>query len=100
MVKRTQQSMCDVHVGEVFREESSGEAFNLAACKKSCEAEADCNSITYFTQSKYCSHFKTKCTKRTPAPNAIAMAVTGMYHDDYMCRHQYLYNYSYTLITW
>ena len=81
MVKRTQQSMCDVNAGEVFREESSGDAADLAACKKSCEDDAKCQGITFFTQSKYCSHFSTDCTKRTPAPHTIAMTLkTGMYY--------------------
>ena len=80
MMKRTQQSKCDMNAGEVFRTESSGEVSDLAACKKSCEDDAKCQGITFFTQSKYCSHFSTDCTKRTPSTNTIAMTLkTGMY---------------------
>ena len=80
MVKRTQQSKCDMNAGEVFRKESSGDVSDLAACKKSCEDDAKCQGITFFTQSKFCSHFSTKCTNRTPTTNTIAMTLkTGMY---------------------
>ena len=80
MMKRTQQSKCDMNAGEVFRKESSGDASDLAACKKSCEDDVKCKGITFFTQSKYCSHFSTDCTKRTPTTDTIAMTLkTGMY---------------------
>ena len=79
MIKRTQQSKCDMNAGEVFRKESSGDASDLAACKKSCEDDAKCQGITFWTQSKYCSHFSTKCTNRTPTTNTIAMTLkTGV----------------------
>ena len=81
MVKRTQQSKCDMNAGEVFRKESSGDVSDLAACKKSCEDDAKCQGITFFIRSKYCSHFSTACTKRTPTQNTIAMTLkTGMCH--------------------
>ena len=90
MTKRIQQSKCDEGEGEVFHKDSSGKVSDLAACKKSCEDDAKCQGVTYWTQGKYCSHFTTKCTKRTPEPNAIAMGLkTGMYNGDDMCHHDY-----------
>ena len=65
---------CDVGAGEVYRSQSSGKVSDIAACKKSCEAHAQCKSITFFN-SGWCSHFSTECTKTKSADKAIAMRV-------------------------
>ena len=89
MVKRTQRSKCDEGKGEIFLKESSANVADLAACKKSCEDDAKCKSITYWTEGSYCSHFSTTCVNRTPTTNTIAVTLTGMYNGDYMSHGDY-----------
>ena len=63
---------CDVSKGENFIGQTSGHVADLAACKKSCDDDAECQSITFYGNDKFCSHFSTKCTKRRDVPNAHA----------------------------
>merc|ERR1719476_561218 len=46
---------CDVDQGEVYNADSSAETDVLAACKKACQAEPRCQSITYNYETKACS---------------------------------------------
>ena len=55
-------TVCDTSAGEVYLKSSPGKLPNLEACKKSCQDDAGCKSITYF-KSGWCSHFSTPCTK-------------------------------------
>ena len=46
---------------------------DLAACEKSCEDEAKCQSITFRKDwTNNCNHFETKCMYRQPQSMAIA----------------------------
>ena len=58
---------CDVNQGEKWL--SGGPVADYAACKKSCEAEPKCQSVTFY-DSNECSLFLTKCEKTKPKPNA------------------------------
>ena len=58
---------CDTEQGEIFLSKSQGSG--VAACKKSCEDDAQCQSIVYYSHGS-CSLFSTKCEKRKPADNA------------------------------
>ena len=51
---------CDQLAGEIYRYQSSGRVANVEACQQSCEAEAECQSITYYN-SGWCSHYSTAC---------------------------------------
>ena len=73
-------AQCDVGAGEVYRSQSPGKVSDIAACKKSCEDDPKCKSITFFN-SGWCSHFSTECTKTTAGTNAIAMRLGGNNHD-------------------
>ena len=70
---------CDASKGEVYLGGSSGKKAGLAACKKSCEDEAKCKSITFFKHAKHCSHFSTEClvTKEVAHKNVISMRLNG-----------------------
>merc|ERR1719174_2342913 len=63
---------CDAGAGEVYRKQSPGKVSDLAACKKSCEDDASCKSITFFLD-KWCSHFSTACTRTKVTDNAISL---------------------------
>merc|ERR1712032_1046266 len=63
---------CDAGAGEVYRSQSSSLVKEIDACKKSCEDDSECKSITFFT-SGWCSHFITDCTKRKFNGEAISM---------------------------
>ena len=64
---------CDTNAGEGYRGESSKVVSNIVACRKSCEEEKKCKSFTFFSISKWCSHFNTECKKTKSASNAISM---------------------------
>ena len=53
---------CDTNAGEVYRSQSPGKLSSLESCKKSCQDDTGCQSITYH-KSGWCSHFSTPCTK-------------------------------------
>ena len=63
---------CDITQGEKYLAGSSGPVADEAACKKSCEDEDDCKTVTYFGKSEWCSHFSTKCTKRSYVSGAYS----------------------------
>ena len=65
-------TMCDLLSGETYRYQSPGKVASLEACQLSCEADAECQSITYF-KSKWCSHFSTACTKTKFTKKALSM---------------------------
>ena len=67
---------CDASAGEVYRSQSSSKVSDLAACKKSCEDDAGCVSITFF-DGGWCSHFNTGCTKTKSTSKAISMRLGG-----------------------
>ena len=62
---------CDVERGEV-RVPSSTKTSDLEACKKSCEDEPMCLSITFYSNGG-CSHFSTTCEITNTIDNAVAM---------------------------
>merc|ERR1712032_1579817 len=70
------QKECDFAQGEVYLPGPSGKRANIAACKKSCEDEAKCKSITFFFGTGlgggWCSHFSTKCEKKKTSKGAYA----------------------------
>ena len=65
-------TQCDAGAGEAYQSQSSGKVADIAACKKSCENDAGCKSITFYN-SGWCSHFSTGCTKTKSSSNAISM---------------------------
>jgi len=65
---------CDESQGEVRLPGSSGNQADLAACKQSCEDDAECKSTTFF-KSGWCNHFSTCCNERKASANADAGAV-------------------------
>ena len=51
-------------------------AADLAACEKSCNDDAKCQSITFRKDwTKNCNHFETRCLYRQPQSMAIAKTV-------------------------
>ena len=65
-------TQCDAGAGEVYRSQSPGKVSDLAACQKSCEDDAGCQSITFFN-SGWCSHFGTGCAKTKVTSKAVSM---------------------------
>ena len=63
---------CDAGAGEVYRSQSPGKVSDIAACKKSCEDDPKCKSITFFN-SGWCSQFSTDCTNTKSTSKAISM---------------------------
>jgi len=70
-------AQCNAGAGEVYQRQSSDKVADIEACKKSCEDDAKCRSITFFWRTKWCSHFSTECTKTKSANKAIAMRLTS-----------------------
>ena len=52
---------CDTAAGEVWLEQSSAKVKDIDQCKMSCEDDSGCKSITFFSDSNWCSHFSTTC---------------------------------------
>ena len=63
---------CDAGAGESYSAKSSGQVSDLAACQKSCEDQAGCQSITFF-DGGWCSHFSSGCAKTKVTSKAISM---------------------------
>ena len=68
-------SRCNTAAGEVYRGKQSRMVADIEACKKSCEGDAGCKSITFYS-SGWCSHFSTECTKTTTDSNAISIRLS------------------------
>ena len=64
---------CNADAGEFYQKESSRSVNGIDACKKSCEYDSECKSITFFANSKWCSHFTTNCANTKSTINAISM---------------------------
>merc|ERR1712032_794370 len=58
---------------EVYLQTSPGKLANLAACIQSCQDSDACNSITFYSQSKWCSHFFTACDNVKTSDGATAV---------------------------
>ena len=69
-----QNVQCDIGAGEVYRASQSGKRSNVEECKKSCQNDAACNSITFFDDN-WCSHFSSQCTKAKWISKAITLRV-------------------------
>ena len=54
---------CDWSAGEKYLQSSQPNVVSVEQCQKSCEDAEGCESITYFENSGWCSHFGTPCTK-------------------------------------
>ena len=63
---------CATSAGEVKLKQSPGKSPSLEACQRSCEAVADCQSIT-FASTGLCSHFSTACSKTEHSNGAISL---------------------------
>ena len=68
---------CDTSAGEVKLKDSPGKSPNLEACQRSCEAAADCQSIT-FSNAGLCSHFSTACSKTEHINGAISLRLSSV----------------------
>ena len=68
---------CDTSAGEVKLEHSPGKSPSLKACQRSCEADADCQSIT-FSNAGLCSHFSTACSKTGHSNGAISLRLSSV----------------------
>ena len=67
---------CDTSAGEVKLKQSPGKSPSLEACQRSCEAAADCQSIT-FSNAGLCSHFSTACSKIEQSNGAISLRLSS-----------------------
>ena len=71
------QRECDGYAGEVYLDSSQGKVPTLDACKKLCEDQKSCKSISYF-KTKWCSHWSTPCTKtRWNKKVAVSLTLDG-----------------------
>ena len=68
---------CDTSAGEVKLKHSPGKSPSLKACQRSCEAAADCQSIT-FSNAEVCSHFSTACSKTEHSNGAISLRLSSV----------------------
>ena len=68
---------CDTSAGEVKLKHSPGKSPSLKACQRSCEAAADCQSIT-FSNAEVCSHFNTTCSKTEHSNGAISLRLSSV----------------------
>ena len=68
---------CATSAGEVKLKQSPGKSPSLEACQRSCEAAADCQSIT-FSSTGLCSHFSTACSKTEPSNGAISLRLSSV----------------------
>ena len=50
---------------------SPGNLDSIDLCKSQCEEYPECRSITYFSKSKWCSHFSTPCGNKKASKQAI-----------------------------
>ena len=71
-------AVCDTSAGEVYLQESPGKLPNIDACKKSCEGNEKCRSISYF-KSGWCSHYSTACTKTRKGKATTLQLETGWF---------------------
>ena len=51
---------------------SPGKLDSIDLCKSRCEKNPKCQSITYFPNSKWCSHFGTPCGNKKESKQAIS----------------------------
>ena len=59
---------------------------DLAACEKSCNDDAKCQSITFRKDWKHnCIHFETKCLYRQPQSMAIAKTLSTPHKNSGFC---------------
>ena len=69
-VDKKNSVQCDPDAGEVYLLRSPGKSHadtpNVEECKKLCEKDRECRSITLFP-SGWCSHFSTPCTETKKA---------------------------------
>jgi hypothetical protein len=75
---------CDVSQGEIFLPPSSSQVADYAACEKSCNDAAMCQSITFYAHG-WCSHFSTKCEKRKPINNGVAKNLKDNFFNNAEC---------------
>ena len=68
---------CDTSAGEVKLKHSPGKSPSLEACQRSCEAAADCQSIT-FSNRELCSHFRTACSKTEHSNGSISLRLSSV----------------------
>ena len=68
---------CDTSSGEVKLQQSPGKLPSLEACQRSCEAAADCQSIT-FSSTELCTHFNTTCSKTEHSNGAISLRLSSV----------------------
>ena len=54
---------------------SPGKLDSIDLCKSRCEKNPKCRSITYFSKSKWCSHFSTPCGHKKASKQAISWIV-------------------------
>ena len=67
---------CDQDKGESYLAQSSEKVSSPEACKQSCEADAQCRSITFYT-SGWCSHFASACTNTRESEYALVSSRLG-----------------------
>merc|ERR1712222_259809 len=51
---------CDASKGG-YVNSGSGVKDSVAACSQSCQDSSECKSVTFYSSSKWCSHFSTTC---------------------------------------
>ena len=65
-----EKAACDTSAGEIYNQQSPGKISSFEKCKRLCENDASCNSITFF-RTGWCSHFSTPCTYVSDINNAM-----------------------------
>ena len=67
---------CDTNAGEVYRQQSPGKLPSLDDCKKSCQGDPACKSVTYY-KTGWCSHYSTPCSKTKRKGKAVSLRLVG-----------------------
>merc|ERR1712032_701509 len=67
---------CNQAAGEVYLDSSPGKVSSIEACKKACESNPKCQSITYFNGG-WCSHFSTSCTSTKWSTKSTSMRINS-----------------------
>merc|ERR1711939_1006437 len=74
------KSQCDTGAGEEYLANSPGKVSSLDECKELCQGEAACRSITYFTNTRWCSHYSTACTNTKKNNKAVSFRLSAELH--------------------
>ena len=63
---------CTISAGMTYLQSSQPRISSVEECKQLCQYADGCQSITYFQNSKWCSHFSTPCTNIKWSKNTVS----------------------------